>query len=83
MTYQELYAQWLEARITAGGKQADVDTVVSEYNAPTREGFDAWLKAMRQVPCNTCGDLFKPVDQAPTQEILCKTHAARPEITKT
>ena len=78
MTYQELYVQALEARINAGGKTDDVDAVISEYNAPTREGFDAWFKNLKKVPCSTCGDHFQPDGQAPSQEILCPTHAPRP-----
>jgi hypothetical protein len=82
VTYQELYIQSLEARINAGGKQEDVDKAVNEYNAPSREGFDAWLKAVQKVPCSTCGDRFQPDGQTPSQEILCKTHAPKLEIAK-
>lgn len=80
MTYQELYTQWLESRINAGGKNEDVDAALDEYNAPTRQGFDAWLKNTKKVPCSTCGDHFAPDGQAPSQEILCPTHAPRLEI---
>jgi hypothetical protein len=78
VTYQELYTQALEARINAGGKPADVDAAISEYNTPTREGFDAWLKTLKKVPCSTCGDHFQPDGQAPSQETLCPTHAPAP-----
>jgi hypothetical protein len=74
VTYQELYIQWLETRIQAGGAVDVVDAAVDEYNAPTREGFDAWLTSTRKVPCSTCGDHFKPDGQSPSQEILCETH---------
>lgn len=83
MTYQELYIQALEFRIDAGGKAEDVDATIREYNMPTREGFDAWLKTAKRVPCATCGTHFQPDGQAPSQEILCPTHAPRPPSAKT
>jgi hypothetical protein len=83
VTYQELYIQWLEARLNAGGKPEEVDKAIDEYNVPTREGFDAWLKTMKKVHCSTCGDLFEPSGQAPFQEILCQTHTPKIEIVKT
>jgi hypothetical protein len=74
VTYQELYSQWLETRITAGGKPNTVNAIIDEYNAPTRQGFDAWLSNTKKVPCSTCGDYFQPDGPAPSQEILCQTH---------
>lgn len=79
MTYQELYLQHLEAALAQGGKEAAINKAVSEFNNPTRAGFDEWLKDVPWTACSTCGDSFKPTDiepaVTPDAEILCKTHS--------
>lgn len=78
MTYQDLYLQHLEQRFNQGGKQADVDKTISEFNNPTDAGFETWLKELPWAACSTCGDSFKPTDLEPhpklNAEILCQTH---------
>jgi hypothetical protein len=83
VTYQELYLQHLETCLEAGGKQDDVEKAVAEFNAPTKEAFETWIKGVTVVLCSTCGALFKPDNPEFTEEIQCTNHPPKPEPTPT
>lgn len=82
MTYLDIYLATLYDALERGGTQDAVDRAVSEINTPTREHFVAWAAGHVVSPrCAVCGEPFKIPDPETiqlTDEVLCKTHTARP-----
>lgn len=72
MTYLEWYVEQLNAQLEVGGTEAEVEHAVTEFNKPTRGGFEKYA-ADKAFNCATCGDLLIAASPLPPldQEIAC------------
>jgi formylmethanofuran dehydrogenase subunit E len=74
VTYRELYTEVLENMLRAGGTEAAMNKIFSEFDAPTAEGLERWL-VDRDVHCGTCGKMLTaPKDVELDDEVVCQDH---------